>query len=181
VFFNFINVFSDPLHRPYTPHEKSFHQHFGKELDRALDWCQKFQQSDKVIFFSCSRPLSLSLPFPSLSLSSLLPSPPQVADLNNAWDLYYHVFRRIDKQLPQMTALELQYVSPALLDCQNMELAVPGTYEPGKPVVKIRSFFPLLQVKYFYLFFPLPSTSPLIYLGFFFLESFGRRFFFAHF
>eukprot|EP01127_Copromyxa_protea_P018907 TRINITY_DN6037_c0_g2_i1.p1 TRINITY_DN6037_c0_g2~~TRINITY_DN6037_c0_g2_i1.p1 ORF type:complete len:1532 (-),score=302.75 TRINITY_DN6037_c0_g2_i1:8-4603(-) len=110
-----------PLHEillsgPTTPHEKSFHQHFGKELDRALDCCQKFQQSDKV------------------------------ADLNNAWDLYYHVFRRIDKQLPQMTALELQFVSPALLECQNMELAVPGTYEPGKQVVRISSFFPLLQV-----------------------------------
>lgn len=25
-----------------------------------------------------------------------------------AWDLYYHVFRRIDKQLPSLTTLDLQ-------------------------------------------------------------------------
>ena len=50
------------------------------------------------------------------------------SDLNQAWELYYHVFRRINKQLPQLTALELQYVSPKLLEAQNLKLAVPGTY-----------------------------------------------------
>jgi FKBP12-rapamycin complex-associated protein len=43
-----------------------------------------------------------------------------------AWDLYYHVFRRISRQLPQLTQLELQYVSPKLLMCRDLELAVPG-------------------------------------------------------
>ena len=28
---------------------------------------------------------------------------------------YYHVFKRINKQLPSLTTLELQYVSPALV------------------------------------------------------------------
>lgn len=28
--------------------------------------------------------------------------------LLQAWDLYYHVFRRIDKQLPSLTTLDLQ-------------------------------------------------------------------------
>ncbi len=48
------------------------------------------------------------------------------SDLNRAWDLYYHVFRRINKQLPQLTTLELQYVSPNLLHANNLQLAVPG-------------------------------------------------------
>ena len=39
------------------------------------------------------------------------------AALNQAWDLYYTVFRRVNKQLPQLTTLELRYVSPALLGC----------------------------------------------------------------
>lgn len=84
--------------------------------------------------------------------------------LLQAWDLYYHVFRRIDKQLPSLTSLDLQArngyirfhwwfdsfiyfmwcmslvslhyqmqsVSPELLNCRNLELAVPGTYRAGK-------------------------------------------------
>ena len=46
-----------------------------------------------------------------------------------AWDLYYHVFKRINKQLHSLTTLELQYVAPALVRAQGMELAVPGKRE----------------------------------------------------
>lgn len=60
-----------------------------------------------------------------------------VRDLNQAWDLYYHVFRRISRQLPHLTQLELQYVSPKLLQCRDLELAVPGLYAPGAPLVRI--------------------------------------------
>ncbi|EEF44131.1 fkbp-rapamycin associated protein, putative [Ricinus communis] len=62
------------------------------------------------------------------------------AELTQAWDLYYHVFRRIDKQLQTLTTLDLQSVSPELLECRNLELAVPGTYRADLPVVTIASF-----------------------------------------
>jgi len=39
--------------------------------------------------------------------------PPRVPP--QAWDLYYHVFKRINKQLHGMTQLELQYAAPALV------------------------------------------------------------------
>ena len=42
-------------------------------------------------------------------------------------------------QLPKLTQLELQYVSPKLLVCRDLELAVPGTYQAAAPVVCIRS------------------------------------------
>ena len=48
---------------------------------------------------------------------------------SKAWDLYYHVFKRINKQLHSLTTLELQYVAPALVRAQGMELAVPGRRE----------------------------------------------------
>ena len=67
-------------------------------------------------------------------------------DLTQAWDLYYHVFRRISKQLPQLTSLELQYVSPKLLKCRDLELAVPGSYVPGQELIKISSIQTNLQV-----------------------------------
>ncbi len=67
-------------------------------------------------------------------------------DLNQAWELYYHVFRRISRQIPQITTLELQFVSPKLLSARDFELAVPGTYKAGAPVVRIVSFAPTLAV-----------------------------------
>lgn len=69
-----------------------------------------------------------------------------VRDLNQAWDLYYHVFRRITRQLPQLTSLELHYVSPKLLLCRDLELAVPGSYVPNQPVVRIAYINSSLQV-----------------------------------
>lgn len=66
--------------------------------------------------------------------------------MTQAWDLYYHVFRRISKQLPQLTSLELQYVSPKLLKCRDLELAVPGSYTPGQELIRISSIQTNLQV-----------------------------------
>ena len=45
-----------------------------------------------------------------------------------------------------MTSLELQYVSPKLLVCRDLELAVPGTYQPNQPIIKIQKVQPSLQV-----------------------------------
>ncbi|OIW11181.1 hypothetical protein TanjilG_22988 [Lupinus angustifolius] len=62
------------------------------------------------------------------------------AELTQAWDIYYHVFKKIDKQLQSLTTLDLESVSPELLECRNLELAVPGTYRADAPVVTIASF-----------------------------------------
>jgi len=111
----------DPLHQmmergAQTLNETSFQQAYGRELMEAQEWCRKYQRSNNT------------------------------KDLTQAWDLYYHVFRRISKQLPQLTSLELQYVSPKLLSCSDLELAVPGTYEPHKPIVQIKQVSTTLNV-----------------------------------
>ncbi|XP_075914602.1 serine/threonine-protein kinase mTOR-like [Petromyzon marinus] len=111
----------EPLHSmmergPQTLKETSFNQAYGRDLMEAQDWCRKFMRSGNQ------------------------------KDLTQAWDLYYHVFRRISKQLPQLTSLELQYVSPKLLMCRDLELAVPGTYDPNQAVVRIESIASALQV-----------------------------------
>ena len=41
-------------------------------------------------------------------------------------DIALQVFRKIEKQMPQLTTLDLQYVSPELLKARNLDLAVPG-------------------------------------------------------
>ncbi|KAK9286670.1 hypothetical protein L1049_015071 [Liquidambar formosana] len=99
-----------------TLKEKAFIQAYRHELLEAYECCMKYKRTGKD------------------------------AELTQAWDLYYHVFRRIDKQLQSLTTLDLQSVSPELLDCRNLELAVPGTYRAESPVVTIASFATQLVV-----------------------------------
>ena len=49
-------------------------------------------------------------------------------------------------QLPKLTQLELQYVSPKLLMCRDLELAVPGSYVPNREVIRIGQVEQSLQV-----------------------------------
>lgn len=109
-----------PLHKMMenggeTVREVNFQTNFKRELDDAADWCKKYTISRTE------------------------------ADLTHAWDLYYHVFRKINK-LPQMSILELKNVSPKLLTAHNMDLAVPGTYRAKKEVIRILKFNPVLKV-----------------------------------
>ncbi|KAF2167776.1 hypothetical protein M409DRAFT_21926 [Zasmidium cellare ATCC 36951] len=111
----------EPLHEtlrkgPETLREISFIQSFGRDLNEARDWCEAYKSTQEI------------------------------GDLNQAWDLYYGVFKRIGRQLPQLMSLELQYVSPELKNAHDLELAVPGTYQSGKPIVRIQSFDPVATV-----------------------------------
>ncbi|KAI9352104.1 armadillo-type protein [Obelidium mucronatum] len=111
----------EPLHKtlekgPETLREVSFYQAYGRDLLEALDWCKSFKASKNI------------------------------NDMNQAWDLYYKVFRKILQQLPQLTTLDLNYVSPKLMAATDLDLAVPGTYKSGDPIVKIASFEPTLKV-----------------------------------
>ncbi|XP_074572810.1 serine/threonine-protein kinase TOR [Curcuma longa] len=101
---------------PETFIENAFVQTYGRELQEARDCCLKYRSTGKD------------------------------AELTQAWDLYYHVFKRIDKQLPSLTTLDLQSVSPELLKCHDLELAVPGTYRAEVDVVTIANFAPQLIV-----------------------------------
>ncbi|KAA8491164.1 Target of rapamycin [Porphyridium purpureum] len=115
-----------PLHAmmekgPATVRETNFHREFGRDLAEAAEWCRRYRASNRE------------------------------ADLNQAWDLYYHVFRRINKQLPQLNSLELSQVSPKLVQASNLAIAVPGTYQPPSPfqenkLVTIARFAPTLTV-----------------------------------
>ena len=49
-----------------------FVQAYGRDLAEAYEWCKKYRYTNNV------------------------------KDLTQAWELYYHVFRRISKQLPQV-------------------------------------------------------------------------------
>lgn len=111
----------EPLHKmlqkgPETMREASFNNAFGRELADAYEWVLNYRRTKDI------------------------------TNLNQAWDVYYNVFRRISRQLPQLQSLELLFVSPKLEAMKDLELAVPGSYEPGKPIVKIAKFEPTFTV-----------------------------------
>ncbi|KAJ3138476.1 phosphatidylinositol kinase- protein kinase tor1 [Physocladia obscura] len=111
----------DQLHKmlekgPETLREVSFYQAYGRDLLEAREWCKNYKISKNI------------------------------NAINQGWDMYYKVFRKILNQLPQLTTLDLHYVSPKLLAATDLELAVPGTYKSGDPIVKIASFEPMLKV-----------------------------------
>ncbi|CAA0806761.1 Serine/threonine-protein kinase TOR [Striga hermonthica] len=99
-----------------TINERSFIQQYRQELLDAHASCIRYARSGKD------------------------------AELTQAWDLYYHMFKRMDKQLQSLTTLDLQSVSPELLQCRDLKLAIPGTYKPDSHVVTIGSFAPQLTV-----------------------------------
>ncbi|EJD47416.1 atypical/PIKK/FRAP protein kinase [Auricularia subglabra TFB-10046 SS5] len=111
----------DPLHDlmdrgPTTSREISFIHAFGRDLLDARRACHRYRMYGET------------------------------RELDKAWDIYYMVFRKVEKQLPLLTTLDLQYVSPALLEARNLVLAVPGTYQSGKRILRIQSFSSKLAV-----------------------------------
>jgi FKBP12-rapamycin complex-associated protein len=153
-----------PLHQhleagPTTLREAAFQQAFGRELAQAYSCIKRYQD----LLTRAGMPIPVTGGFvrpggsgqtahasAAASSTSSFPRQQSLADaeaaLNQAWDLYYSVFRRINKQLPSLTSLDLQYVSPALLGARNLELAVPGTYRVNSAGVRIAFFHPAVQV-----------------------------------
>lgn len=66
-------------------------------------------------------------------------------ELNHAWNIYTQILIRI-KKLPKLSTLDLPYVSPQLLGVRDLELAIPGTYKSGEPIVRIQSFYQTLTI-----------------------------------
>ncbi|KZV98444.1 phosphatidylinositol 3-kinase [Exidia glandulosa HHB12029] len=66
-------------------------------------------------------------------------------DLDRAWILYTTVYRRLERQ-PAQPIMNLQQVSPYLLNARDLQLAIPGTYTAGKPLLTIHQFSKQLTV-----------------------------------
>ncbi len=98
-----------------------FRNLFGRDLQEAKEWLERFDQSQKEW------------------------------DLFQAWNLYHAVHLHILKILSNRQHLHLSQIAPALLTSEmtDMELAVPGTYNPklpGRHLVRISHFSPEVGV-----------------------------------
>jgi FKBP12-rapamycin complex-associated protein len=113
-----------PLHNamkspgPQTLRETAFVQTYARELDSAHRLLLGYRDS---------------------------PNPRQ-ADLGAAWDIYYRVFKSINKTIPYLQSLDLASASPGLLNVHDLLLGVPGTYSPGAPVIRIMSVCPHVDI-----------------------------------
>ncbi|GME81588.1 unnamed protein product [Ambrosiozyma monospora] len=111
-----------PLHqkmtKPVTIREASFFNSYGRELEDAKQCLQNYKRTRDQAYIS------------------------------QAWENYYAVFRKITRQIAQLEVLDLQHASPRLLAAKDLDLAIPGTYDPNKPkdFVKIAKFDPILSV-----------------------------------
>jgi FKBP12-rapamycin complex-associated protein len=110
-----------PLHEqlikgPETVKEVQFYQAFARDLNEAYEWIQRYQRN---------------------KLES---------DLNHAWNIYINVYRKVSASLKRMSEVQLQVASPKLLNANDLELAVPGTYKADIPPILIQSFYPSLKV-----------------------------------
>ena len=102
---------------PESIAEVDFHQKYGRLLQEAKEWLSSFKKTKRV------------------------------ADLNCAWQLYYHVYRQIDEGIRTQQKLELHYASPRLFEASNLAVAVPSQAQQlRKNVVTIASFKPTLKV-----------------------------------
>ena len=101
---------------PQSLAEATFQHAFGRDLDEAAAWVARFQATRAR------------------------------ADINAAWEVYKSVFGRLSERNRAMSKLDLHLVSPTLLAARDLDLAVPGTYRPNVPFVRIQAFAPSMTV-----------------------------------
>lgn len=112
----------EPLHQmmdaaPMTFQEKAFDHAYGRELREAQAWCHKYRQQRSLLTAraamtsgvntsssntssACNTAAAAAANTSSSTSTSSSASHTNTKELTQAWDIYYHVFRRITKQLP---------------------------------------------------------------------------------
>eukprot|EP00826_Nyctotherus_ovalis_P038572 TRINITY_DN3621_c0_g1_i10.p1 TRINITY_DN3621_c0_g1~~TRINITY_DN3621_c0_g1_i10.p1 ORF type:complete len:740 (-),score=270.65 TRINITY_DN3621_c0_g1_i10:161-2380(-) len=102
---------------PETLNEIAFHQAYGSSLKQAESWIKKFLESKNEL------------------------------DLNQAWEIYYTVYKSVYDKVTEMQSLELRNMAPKLLALKGLDIVVPGLYKSGgAKLVTIAGFNPVLSV-----------------------------------
>ncbi len=115
--FSYLSPFHKEMERePETMNEISFYQGYASDLLEAYSWMKLYMRSERT------------------------------PDINQAWDIYYAIFRRISTKQKEVTFYELRNVAPKLMRAVDLEIAVPGTFKSNKPIVKISKFASVLPV-----------------------------------
>ena len=139
-----------PLHEKLekgaeTEKEKEFETSFGRDLQEAHAHVQEY-----VRLVTANGGDIPSHGFPAVDGADGNPQSQQCVEaetaMNKAWDIYYQVFRWVNKQLPTLKNLKLNECSPALSHARNLELGVPGSYRVDGSYIRIESFISSVSV-----------------------------------
>ena len=116
-----INPEADNPEAVLTDLEKSFKNANGRDLAEAYDLCKRYKLSKD--------PKDME------------------KKMSQAWDCYFKVYKKTQASISQLNTVRLEDSSPILLNkARDMDLAVPGTYDPGQPVIKIHSIKPSVGI-----------------------------------
>ncbi|ELP92074.1 FKBP12-rapamycin complex-associated protein, putative [Entamoeba invadens IP1] len=106
-----------------TQHERGFLQSYGKDLKEAYEFCLRFKAKNRT-------------------------ATDKDSDIEDAWEIYFKIYKRIHKSINSVSVLELPQVSPRLMEARDMDIAVPGTYKAQNinNITRIKSIVPVLDI-----------------------------------
>lgn len=105
-----------------TFYEKSFWAVWGNEITRGYEWLVKYTKK-----FEETGRSDISL-------------------LQLAFDCLAPVHNKLNAEFNSLKGLYLEFIAPELLRCHDLDLAIPGTYQPGKTVIGISKFIDYLPL-----------------------------------
>lgn len=109
------NLLSILAKEPVTLKELAFKNSYGRDLNHAKELYNSWKTTKEEIYIS------------------------------QAFKIFYEVFHRLSYQISNATLFDLQYVSPKLLSCKDLQLSIPGSYYPNKDLIRIDSFVSTLK------------------------------------
>ena len=130
--------------------EAAFINTYGRELAEAMEYCRRYERA--IYATKPQKPSPSSSPPPgsdearAQAKAAAQEKQRTASYMNRAWEIYTSVFRKLNKQVLSTHELELSDISPQLLLSRDLELAVPGSYHAGAPVVRISLIEPLLRI-----------------------------------
>ena len=105
--------------QPLSICEVSFIHSHSRDLVEAWRWCRRYQKASKAAM------------------------PPNVQEIGEessyiqqAWDIYYRVFKNVQPQKIPLSEIELKFTSPWLYHANNLQISVPCPVESTRWIVK---------------------------------------------
>jgi FKBP12-rapamycin complex-associated protein len=148
--FNGMRKILEPLHimiaHPASNAEYAFVATYGKELDEAYEYLKRYTKTINEIVCKFPKRRELNLGGSVKYNRREEVSKQATSIIANAWDIYTRIFRRLTKEILNTTELLLADISPRLLLCRDLELAVPGTYRSNSLIIQIGSFSTQLKI-----------------------------------
>lgn len=119
-----------------TKYERDFISNHGNDLKLARKHLDEYVRLMN----------QANVPIPSRNSAPIHEVDEAEIEITKAWNIYYTVFRSINKQLPSMTRLDLLNCSPLLSKARSLELGIPGSYRVDGSFIKIDRFIPELDI-----------------------------------